>query len=169
MTCEDCRRYVHEALDDDRVAALPAIARAHLVSCGACRELFDDLRSLSKELRALPRAPLPPETLDAVWRETIHAGRDARWTAVRWERVAAAVFFVTALSATTLYVLLRPARPTRPSAVELARASSQADMVFGYTARALAATREATAGRVLASRVSPAVRGLSAPRSPRRP
>jgi 2-keto-4-pentenoate hydratase/2-oxohepta-3-ene-1,7-dioic acid hydratase in catechol pathway len=43
------------------------------------------------------------------------------------------------------------------------------ELVFGYTARALAATRSAATDRVLASRVSPAVRGLAAPHAPRRP
>jgi predicted anti-sigma-YlaC factor YlaD len=169
MTCEENRRCIHEALDGDLVAVLPAGVTAHAASCGACREFLDDLQSISGALRALPRAPLPPEALDVVWRETIRASRDARGPARHWGRAAAAVFFVTALSATTLYVMLAPARPAGPSAVELARASAQADMVFGYTARALAATREAAAGRVLASRVSPAVRGVAAPRSPRRP
>ncbi len=169
MTCEENRRYIHEALDDDLVVALPALVRAHVASCGACRELLDDLQSLAAGLRALPRAPLPHEALDLVWRETIRAGRGAGWTERRWGRAVAAASLVTALSATTLYVMFVPTRPAGPSAVELARASAQAEMVFGYTARALAATREAAAGRVLASRVSPAVRGMAAPRSPRRP
>ena len=48
-----------------------------------------------------------------------------------------------------LRVSRRRGRP-EPSRRELARASAQAEMVFGYTARALAATRDATADRVLA-------------------
>jgi hypothetical protein len=66
--------------------------------------------------------------------------------------------------------VLSPSPPPRgPSAVELARASAQADLVFGYTARALAAARIAATDRVLASEVSPAVRGLAASHAPRRP
>jgi hypothetical protein len=42
-------------------------------------------------------------------------------------------------------------------------------MVFGYTARALAATRTATTDRILASKVSPAVRGVAGTHPSRRP
>jgi predicted anti-sigma-YlaC factor YlaD len=167
MTCEEARRYVHEAHDDD--VALPELVRAHLAACTACRDFEGDLRSLTDALRALPPAPLPGETLDAVWRETVRARpRAASATMTSW-RLAAAAVFVAALSTASLYFVFAPARPPGLSPVELARASAQAEMVFGYTARALAATRDATADRVLASRVSPAVRGVAASHPPRRP
>ena len=169
MTCEETRRRIHDALDDERTGSLPELVRAHIAACSACRDVERDLLSLIQALRALPRAPLPAAALDAVWRETIHARRGASTTIPGLRRLAAAAVFVTAVSATTLYFVFAPTPSTRPSRVELARASAQADMVFGYTARALAATRNAAAERVLASKVSPAVRGVAASRLPRRP
>jgi len=169
MTCEEIRGNIHEAYDDDHTGALPEPVRTHIAACSACRELNDDLLSLSHTLRALPRAPLPDDALDAVWRETIHARHGATSTAAGVWRLAAAAVFVTALGTATLYFVLAPAPPPGPSTVELARASAQAEMVFGYTARALAATRDATTDRVLASKVSPAVRGVSASHPARRP
>jgi predicted anti-sigma-YlaC factor YlaD len=169
MTCEETRRHIHEAHDDDRADALPEPVRAHLATCAACRELDDDLDRLSRALRAMPRHPLPADALDAVWRETLHARPRTSTTTVRFWRLAAAASFVSALATVTLYLVFAPVRPPGPSAVELARASAQADIVFGYTARALAATRDAAADRVIASKVSPAVRGIPAPRASRRP
>jgi predicted anti-sigma-YlaC factor YlaD len=168
MTCEEVRRHIHEAHDDDRAGSFPELVREHIGTCSACRDFERDLASLTQALRVLPRAPLPASALDAVWRETIRAPRGASTVAWSW-RLAAAAVLVTAVSATTLYFVFAPASSPGPSRVELARASAQADMVFGYTARALAATRDAAAGRVLASRVSPAVRGVAASHLPRRP
>jgi predicted anti-sigma-YlaC factor YlaD len=167
MTCEETRRHVHEA--HDGAEALPEPARAHIAACSACREFEHDLASLTDALRAIPLAPLPPDALDRVWRETIHAQRRAAWTTMGSRRLAAAAVVLTALSTASLYFVFAPARPPGPSPVELARASAQAEMVLGYTARALAATRDATADRVLASKVSPAVRGVAASHPPRRP
>jgi predicted anti-sigma-YlaC factor YlaD len=169
MTCDDVRRLIHEAHDDDGRGALPELACQHLASCGDCRDFEDDLLSLSRALRTLPHAPLPPDALDAVWRETIRARPGSLSTIAGAWRLAAAAVFVTALSATTLYFVFAPVRPPQPSVVELARASAQAEMVFGYTARALAATRVAATDRVLASKVSPAVRGVAASHPSRRP
>jgi predicted anti-sigma-YlaC factor YlaD len=168
MTCDEIREQIHDAYDDDRAGGLSEPIRAHLAACGGCREFTDELDALSFALRALPRTPLPADALDAVWRETVGA-RPARVTAaVGFRRLAAAAAFVSALSATTLYFLFAPVRPPEPSMVELARASAQADVVFGYTARALAATRTAAADRVLASKVSPAVRVASGSHPSRR-
>ena len=169
MTCEDARRQIHEAHDDDSRGALPEPVCAHLAACSACRDFGDDLLSLTRALRALPQAPLPADALDAVWRNTIHARSGASTTTAGFWRLPAAAVFVTALATATLYLVYAPAPPPGPSPVELARASAQAEMVFGYTARALAATREAAADRVLASRVSPAVRGVAASHPSRRP
>ncbi len=168
MTCEELRLHIHEAQDDGGVGALPEIVSSHLATCGACREFRDDLESLSHALRALPRVPLPEEALDAVWRETVHARPRASTKSAGFWRLAAAASFVAALSTATLYFVFAPTPPPGPSAVELARASAQAEMVFGYTARALAATRAATTDRVLASKVSPAVRNAN-PHPSRRP
>ena len=167
MTCEETRRHIHEAHDGDEALSDPV--RAHIAACSACREFEVDLASLTHALRAIPLAPLPPDALDRVWRETIRARPRAAWATTGSRRLAAAAVFVAALSTVSLYFVFAPARPPGPSPVELARASAQADMVFGYTARALAATRDATADRVLASRVSPAVRGVAASHLPRRP
>ena len=77
---------------------------------------------------------------------------------------------VIGLSTATLYLTFAP-RPhaQSPSAVELSRAAAQAELVFGYTARALAASRNAATDRVLALKVSPAVRGGSSSHPPRSP
>ena len=168
MNCEQVRLELHEAHDRGTRDALPETVRTHLATCPACRELEDDLASLSRALRGLPVVPLPPETLEAVWRETVRA-KPATWTSTAgfW-RFAAAASFAAALSTATLYFVFSPTPPRGPSPVELAKAEAQAEMVFGYTARALNATRVATTERVLASKVSPAVRGAAAPPS-RRP
>lgn len=169
MTCEELRRHIHEGLDDGSMGTLPELVSSHLATCCACRDFKDDLESLSHALRALPRVPLPPEALDAVWRETIHARPVGFAAPAGFWRLAAAASFVAALSTATLYFVFAPAPPPGPTAVELARAYAQAEMVFGYTARALAATRDATTDRVLASRVSPAVRSANASQPSRRP
>ena len=165
MTCATARERIHAALDDPE-AVLPAEVNAHLASCDACRELHDDLETLGSGLRALPRTPLPPSTLDAVWRETV-GRRERRWATPGLVRAAAAAVVVTALCATTIY-FVTPRGPKEPTPAQIARASAEAEMVLGYTARALAATRTATADKVLASKVSPAVRGEPAVRPARR-
>jgi predicted anti-sigma-YlaC factor YlaD len=169
MSCETIRQMIHDAHDGELAGELPESVRAHIAGCAACRELEDDLETLTQALRSLPRAPLPPEALDAVWRDTIRARPSAFTRTFGSWRLAAAAVFLTAFSTATLYVLLAPATPSGPTPVELARASAQAEMVFGYTARALAATRDAATERVLASRVSPAVRGVAASHPSRRP
>jgi predicted anti-sigma-YlaC factor YlaD len=167
MNCDEIRASIHEALDDGPEAALPAEASAHLATCAACREAHRELAALASALRALPREPLPPETLDEVWRRTVRSRPSpASRPAVR---LAAAAVLAVAVSATTLFLVLAPPAPHGPSASELARASAQADLVLSYTARALAVTREAAAERVLASKVSPAVRGAEAAHPSRRP
>ena len=162
MTCETFRLHIQEAHDDGGAGAPSELVGSHLATCGACREFKGDLESLSHALRALPRVPLPEDALDAVWRETVRARPAASMRRSGFWRLAAAASFVTVLSAATLYLVFAPAPPPGPSAVELARASAQAEMVFGYTARALVAARTATTDRVLASIVSPAVRGANA-------
>jgi len=170
MTCDDVRRAIHEAHDDDAGIGLPESAQRHVATCASCRELADDLIALTEALRSLPRAPLPPEALDAVWRRTLHARTARLPIAVGYRQLAAAALFIAVLSTATLYLVFAPApAPRGPSDLELARASAQAELVFGYTARALAATRNATADRVLASKVSPAVRGAAGPHPARRP
>ncbi len=167
MTCEEIRLLIHE-VHDDRADSLPEFVHVHLAACATCRDFNRDLESLSHALRAMPRIPLPADALEAVWRDTVRRRPFALTTFGLW-RLAAAAVFVTALSATTLYFVFAPVRPSAPTAVEIARASAQAEMVFGYTARALAATRVAATDRVLASRVSPAVRGVPASHPSRRP
>jgi predicted anti-sigma-YlaC factor YlaD len=166
MNCETIRQHVHEAMDAER-GGLPDEVREHLVSCAACREFHDELRSLQASLRALPRDPMPPDVLDAVWAQTVRSSRAGSRLRDSW-RAAAAAVVVTALGATTLYFVSTPLPPEGPSAAELARAEAQAELVLGYTARALAATREATSRDVIADKVSPAVRGDAPPRAPRR-
>jgi hypothetical protein len=63
---------------------------------------------------------------------------------------------VTVLSTASLYFVFAPPRPPGPSSVELARV--RPPRWYSYTARALAATRDAAADRALASKVAPAVR-----------
>lgn len=168
MTCETIRDAIHEAFDDDRGDALPTELRAHLASCTACRELARDLAALRDGLRALPREPLPSDALDRVWRDTVRAKGFAKPPAWRGWRAAAAAVVVTALGVSTLYMVSIPTAPPGPSAAELAVAEAQAEMVLGYTARALAATREAATHQVILDKVSPAVRGAAVPRSSRR-
>lgn len=165
ISCATARERIHAALDDPE-AVLTENLQAHLDSCAACRRLHDDLDTLFDALRGLPRMPLPPATLDAVWRETV-GRREPRWAAPGLARAAAAAVVVTAVCATTLY-FVTPRGPKKPTAAEIARASAEAEMVLGYTARALAAARAAAADKVLASKVSPAVRGEPAVRPARR-
>ena len=154
MSCDQVRELIHEAFDADPPAALPEDSRVHLEGCAGCRELFDDLGRLRAGLRALPPSPLPPATLDAVWRSTVRA---RPWHGAGFARAAAAAVAVTILGAGTLYFVTAP-DPSEPSPAELAKAEAQAQLVFGYTARALAATRDATTRHVIEGKVSPAVR-----------
>ena len=170
MTCTEIRERLHGVEDNHAGGPLPEDIREHLVECASCREFADDLNALSLALRELPRAPLPDETLDAVWRRTINAGATGATGFRGLWRLAAAAVLMTAVSATTIYFVWGPAPALQPpSAVELARAKAQAEMVFGYTARALVATRSAATDRVLASKVSPALRQATVSHAPRRP
>jgi predicted anti-sigma-YlaC factor YlaD len=167
MTCDDVRLRLHEAHDEETMPGLSEAVQAHLASCTGCRELSADLNALSQALRALPGSSLPADALDEVWARTSRRSRSATsWMTTGYLRLAAAVV-VTAVSMATLYYVFAPP-PAGPSAVELARASAEAELVLGYTAKALAATRHAAANRVLASKVSPAMRGQATP-APRRP
>lgn len=153
--CDLGRERVHAYFDGD--ASEPdAGLREHLAICAGCRELFDDLTRLRGMFRELPRPSLPPETLEAVWSATVRQPRRATLPRA-WSTVAAAA--VLGIASLTTVWLFRLPFPSGPSGAELARAEAQADIVFGVTARALAATRTAAEGRVLASKVSPAVRG----------
>jgi predicted anti-sigma-YlaC factor YlaD len=164
MTCEDVRPLIHDAYDGQPSDA-PEF-RSHVASCEACRSFAADLESLSSAFRSLPPSPLPSDALDAVWQRTTrsrHAAFASKW------RLAAAAAFVSVLSAAALYVALAPAPPPKPSAVEIARAEAKAELVLGYTARALGAARAAAADRVVASKISPAVRGGAGLHPTRRP
>ena len=161
--CAAMREEIHALFDADGPIALPGALRSHLDSCAACREVVAELGALRSAFRELPSYPLPSEALDEVWRSTVHApARSARGTAPAWTRAAAAAIVATALIATT-WLVMRPTPPAYgPSDAELRRAEAQAELVFGYTARALDATRTAAADRVVASKISPAVRGAAA-------
>lgn len=52
MKCEDCERliYLYNELDENQTVEL----RRHLESCDQCRQLFQTIRVVSKELRSLP-------------------------------------------------------------------------------------------------------------------
>lgn len=166
MTCDDVRASLHEAHDENPAAAASEAVRSHVAGCSACREFEGDLQALTRALRTLPRSPLPADALELVWKKTSRSRPAPSWLTAGWMRLAAAVV-VSGVSIATLYYVYAPP-PVDPAARELAKASAQAELVLGYTARALAATRHATADRVLASRVSPAVRGHVTP-DPRRP
>jgi predicted anti-sigma-YlaC factor YlaD len=138
---------------------MPGDAQSHVATCAACRELQGEMAALRSALRALPHEPLPPAALEAVWRETVRA----RPAASTFWRAAAAAAIVTAFGAGTIYFVTGSLRQA-----ELARAEAQAELVLGYTARALAATRAAATHQVIQEKVSPAVRGKTTPRPPRR-
>jgi predicted anti-sigma-YlaC factor YlaD len=169
MTCESVRESIHGAFDADPAApledALSAETRGHLAACDACREMWDELLAVRSALHALPRVPLPPAALDAVWAATVRPIRHQR--SGLW-RAAAAAVVVTVLGGGTLYFVATAKRPGGPSQAELAHAEAQADLVFGYTARALAATRDAATHHVIEEKISPAVRGGTSPRPTRR-
>ena len=167
MSCESIRQSLHEILDDTGSGPWPADVEAHLASCAPCRAWLAEIDALRSSLRVLPHVPLPPEALDAVWAATVRASRGRQRIRDSW-RAAAAAVVVTALGATTLYFISTPVPTGEPTAAELARAEAQAELVFGYTARALKAARHATERDVIADTVSPAVRGDAAPRTPRR-
>jgi len=167
VNCETTRDVIHEALDTDRVESLADDVRQHVASCEGCRDLLDELTALRSALHGLPREPLPSSTLDAIWRQTVRSNRDTRGRIRGGWRAAAAAVLVTAVGASTLYFVSKPTVAPGPSAADLARAQAEAELVFGYTARALAATRDAAARDVIKEKVSPAVRGAAAPHSPR--
>lgn len=163
MNCESAREQIHAALDDD--APLDVDTLAHVGTCGGCGALYEELSALRDSLRALPREPLPPAALDAVWSQTVRATPRARFSS-GW-RAAAAALIVTLAGWATIHTLRETTAPSGPSAAELARAQAQADLVFGYTGRALAATRHAATRQVIQDRVAPAVRGKDSTRTVR--
>src|SRR5262249_37371895 len=129
-------------------------------------ELEADLRALDRAFIEFPTVPMPSDALEEVWIRTSRAPARRFWAAPGFLRLAAAGL-VTALSTATLYYVFAPP-PPGPAGVGLARAPPGAELVLGSAAKALPATREATADRVLASKVSPAVRG-HAPTETRKP
>ena len=158
--CDAMRERIHALFDGDDPAAVPGDLASHLGVCAGCRAAHDDFLALRGLLRATPAEPLPPASLDAVWNATVRAPSARRASPV-WMRAAIAASVATALIATT-YLLTRPERvASGPDAAELARAEAQAELVLGYAARALDATRAVAADRVLADKVSPAVRGMA--------
>jgi hypothetical protein len=161
--CAAMREEIHALFDEDGPIALPGPLREHLDSCSACREFAGELGALRSAFRELPSYPLPPEALDDVRRRTVHAPTlSVVSTVPAWSRAAAAAVFATALIATT-WIVTRPVPiDGGPTDAELRRAEAQAELVFGYTARALDATRSAAAERVVASKISPAVRRTAA-------
>ena len=167
--CAAMREEIQALFDEDGPIALPGPLREHLDACSACREFAGELGALRTAFRELPSYPLPQAALDEIRRRTVHAPTLSVVRAVpAWTRAAAAAVFATALIATT-WIVLRPAPPADgPSDAELRRAEAQAELVFGYAARALDATRSAAAERVVASKVSPAVRGTAATAPPGR-
>lgn len=155
--CEFARERIHRLYDEDGPVEAPPDLREHLASCASCREAFEDFASLRGLLRGLPGEALPASALEVVWDRTVRAPGGRSRTGAWWRAVAAAVV-ATGLIGTT-YLLTRPeAVRSGPSAHEIARAEAELDLVLGYTAQALDATRAVTADRVLADKVSPAVR-----------
>lgn len=164
--CEFVRERIHRLYDGDGPVEAPPDVREHLASCASCREAFEDFAALRALLRELPAEPLPAPALDGVWDRTVRApGGGARSGA--WWRAAAAAVVATGLIGTTYLLTRPPAVRSGPSAHEIARAQAELDLVLGYTAQALDATRAVTADRVLADKISPAVRH-AAPETPRR-
>jgi anti-sigma factor RsiW len=167
--CAAMREEIHALFDEDGPISLPGPLREHLDACSACREFAGELGTLRSAFRELPSYPLPQEVLDEVRRRTIHAPTlSVVRSAPAWTRAAAAAVFATALIATT-WIVTRPVPiDGGPTDAELRHAEAQAELVFGYAARALDATRSAAAERVVASKVSPAVRGSNATAPPAR-
>ena len=153
--CDVGRERVHAHFDETPDAPASESLRLHLRTCPGCRELFDDLAILRDTLRARPSPSLPSADLEAVWDRTV---RRPRWLDAR-KRAAVAAVLVTGVSLSTLWLLRGPSVPPGPTPAEIARAEAQADLVLSYTARALAATRNAATRDVVGSKVSPAVRG----------
>ncbi len=89
MTCRAVRRNASAYIDGRVAHACARELRAHLQECAACSRYVEDLRSLARALRELPR-PVPPaqlryEILDAF--DALSAGRP-RWRAHLISRLA---------------------------------------------------------------------------------
>ena len=164
--CDIGRERIHALFDETAEGPLPESLQSHFGTCAGCRELYEELTILRAALRARTLPPMPDEALEAVWERTVRAPRTG-WLDGR-RRAAVAAVLVTGVSLSTIW-LLRPASvPSGPTAAEIARAEAQADLVFAYTARALAATRTAATRNVVGSKISPAVRGHVPPDTRRR-
>jgi predicted anti-sigma-YlaC factor YlaD len=161
--CAAMREEIHLLFDEDGPIALPGPLREHLDACSGCREFAGELGALRSAFRELPSYPFPSEALDEVRLKTVHAPtRSVVRAAPAWTRAAAAAVVATALIATTWLVTRSVPIGEGPTDAELRRAEAQAELVFGYAARALDAARSAAAERVVASKISPAVRGTVA-------
>jgi predicted anti-sigma-YlaC factor YlaD len=157
IACDIGRERVHAHLDETPGAALSESLSLHFATCPGCRELYEDLVALRAALRARPRPELPADALEAVWERTVR--RPAAGWLDGWRRAAAAAVLVTAVSASTLWLLRGSPAPAGPTPAQIALAEAQADLVLSYAARAIQATRTATTHRVVGSKISPAVRG----------
>ena len=155
--CDVGRERVHALFDEADDGPVPDSLQSHFATCAGCRELYEELTILRAALRARPLPSMPDDALEAVWQRTVRTPR-SRWLDGR-RRAAVAAVLVTGVSVSTLWLLRSTSVPSGPTPAEIARAEAQADLVFAYTARALAATRSAATRSVVGSKISPAVRG----------
>ena len=161
MSCDEARERVHRVLDGDLM--LVEARRElddHLASCAGCREASGELHSIQEALRSMPAAAFPDAALEAVWDRTTRSRRLWR-SMLDWRAAAAA-----AVLALAIYGAWGPARVAgvaEPTPEEVARATEEARMVLGLTARALNDAKQAAMEEVLAGEVSPALRRAPVP------
>ena len=161
VACDRSREVLHQLLDGDLMGAdLRSALHAHLAECEACRDFEADLRQIQSTLAALPAVPFSDDALAEVWSRTSRARAGSGGFSRRgfdWRVAAAAAVVTIGLVGTWWSGAPEPAGPTEH---ELARAATEARMVFGMTADALRKTERATVEGVLADEVAPALRSV---------
>ncbi len=121
MNCRNARRAIHQRIDGEIAPRDESALTRHLVECGACRKLADDLVALRFDLRRIDRLePLPTAVIRRV------EGRGVR-TVLGPQRLLP--FGVAAAAAVVALCIIRPLTPapTRPETVTATNTPSVPD------------------------------------------
>lgn len=123
MQCQE----LEHVLEENNGKPLPALAQAHIESCGACRNLVEDLALIQNAARDLPGEVEPPERIWVSLRSHLEAekiirsepastdrGRLSVWNA-RFLRPAIAAAAISALILAIVLVRSNPGRSSGPN------------------------------------------------------
>lgn len=102
--CESIRPLISALMDGELSPDEGRILHAHLASCDACREIFDEYCTLRDEFRQLPPAPPPPDEIaDYVWQHTVKGTPPSRFQ--RWFGMSGTRFGLSTVTAVAVLII----------------------------------------------------------------